>query len=570
VTPPFAAASPALLRRPAGTRTTWCVVASGLLLTATFGLLSDGAHHDDDLTHFLMARWARWFPGYLLHLWGRPGFTLPVSLVAWIGSPALGWHLARLLSAVVTAASALLAARLAKCLGLKHPWLAAVFCYLQPLNTLLACTTLTENFAAFYLIAAVVLLHDGRLRQASLLFSLVLVSRHETLVWWPIWVVALAVGGRGRTTPGLRLQAVLLSLWAPAAHNLLFKLAYDRWPVAVFLQPHGSTEYPPTGLLGYLPAALQAIPPAIFGLAILGGVVLARRRVYLPAVLAGAFFLTHLLIKALGVFASGGYGRFMVAVAPLAAVLAAAGAAELRARLRELRPATGCWLTLAGVWLLGLLAFELERRAGRIPLPDGPLLLLVRGVAAGMAAILLLAAVAGRRRLGRATAGGALVLLAAATLAQGVLLVRPLRLGPGPARVREAADWLRAAGLADGPIFAVNPWFAYYLDLVENPRAHKGPRLLASMPVGTVFVWDSTYGPSDFHRLPLDRYLADPAYRPLRRFGPPPDRVGGPELVLLQKTQPTPLPPDDTMPYPPNPMAELRPVEGVFYLRPGG
>lgn len=545
------------------------MVALGFLLTAALGLLSDGVHHDDDMTHFLMARWARWFPGYLLHLWGRPGYTVPAALVSWVGSPATGWHLARLLSAVVTAASALLAARLAERLNLRRPWLAAAFCYLQPLNTLLAATTLTENFAAFYLIAAVVLLHDGgRLRRASLLFSLVLVSRHETLVWWPVWVLAL--GTHGGATLGLRLQAILLSLWAPAAHNLFFKLAYDRWPVEIFLQPHGSTEYPAISVLGYLPAALQAIPPTLFGLAIVGGVVLARRRLYLVAALVGVFLTTHLLIKAFGVFASGGYGRFMVAVAPLAAVLAAAGAVELRDRVRDLRPAAWCWIVLAGVWLLGLLAFEIERRAGRIPLPNGPFLLLLRCVGLGMAAVLLLTAAAGRRHPGRAAAVPALGLLAATCLAQSAATVRPLRLAAGPAQVQQAVAWLQEQGLADGPIFATNPWFAYYLDLVENPRAHKGPRLLASMPVGTVFIWDSTYGPSDFHRLPLDRHLADPAYHLLRRFGPDPGRPGGPELVLLRKTQATPPPPDDGLPYPPNPMAEERPLEGIFYLRAGG
>ena len=55
------------------------VVAPCFVLTVTLGLLSDGAYHDDDLTHFLMARWVRWYPGYLLHIWGRPGLTVPSS-----------------------------------------------------------------------------------------------------------------------------------------------------------------------------------------------------------------------------------------------------------------------------------------------------------------------------------------------------------------------------------------------------------------------------------------------------------------------------------------------------------
>ena len=61
--------------------------------------------------------------------------------------------------------------------------------------------------------------------------------------------------------------------------------------------------------------------------------------------------------------------------------------------------------------------------------------------------------------------------------------------------------WLKARDLDQQPLFTTNPWATYFLDLVELPRAHKGPRLLASMPIGTVFVWDSLYSPSDYHHL---------------------------------------------------------------------
>ena len=57
-------------------RTTLCVVACCFLLTAVLGIFSNGVHHDDDLTHFLMARWSAWFPSYLLHVWGRPALTI--------------------------------------------------------------------------------------------------------------------------------------------------------------------------------------------------------------------------------------------------------------------------------------------------------------------------------------------------------------------------------------------------------------------------------------------------------------------------------------------------------------
>ena len=40
-------------------------------------------------------------------------------------------------------------------------------CYIQPLNALLAGTTLTETYTAFYLIAAILLVHSGRMGNVS-------------------------------------------------------------------------------------------------------------------------------------------------------------------------------------------------------------------------------------------------------------------------------------------------------------------------------------------------------------------------------------------------------------------
>ena len=82
----------------------WRALLPCFIGTILLGLLSNGVHHDDDLTHFLMARWTRWFPVYLLNVWGRPGATIPLAAVAWIGDTDTAWHACRLLSAVVSAA----------------------------------------------------------------------------------------------------------------------------------------------------------------------------------------------------------------------------------------------------------------------------------------------------------------------------------------------------------------------------------------------------------------------------------------------------------------------------------
>ncbi|MEE8385069.1 MAG: hypothetical protein V3S01_04055, partial [Dehalococcoidia bacterium] len=470
-----------LHHRDLDSRLTLPLVGSFLALTVILGLLSDGAYHDDDLTHFLMARWAGWFPEYLLHVWGRPGVTIPLAGVARFSDADLAWHAARVLSATVTALTALLAARLAARLGMRNAWLVVVACYLQPLNTLLAYTTLTENFAALYLIAAVLLsCHDRRIA-GSVVFSLALVSRHEALIFLPIWWLSVLAA---KTSVRRKAWACLAALWAPMLHNIVFRLVLEGWPAAVFLHPHGSTEYPAISPLGYLPHALLAVPPVLAGLALIGGATLTRRGHLLIPALAGLFLMTHFFIKAFGLFASGGYGRFMVTVTPLVAILAVAGLNTMTQRLRARRPTGPQWLALALVWPIGLLAFEIERRAGRIAIQESWAVWL-----SGLATTVIVASILAawstsssstrRRHAARLPRKITATLLALTCALQWAYLVRPLSLKEDQQQIRQVIDWLRDRRLDDSPLFATNPWFAHFMNLAENPRAHKDGRLLA-------------------------------------------------------------------------------------------
>ena len=155
-------------------------------------------------------------------------------------------------------------------------------------------------------------------------------------------------------------------------------------PGRMFTTPHGSNQYLSTGPLAYIPDALYALTPAVACLAVLGLVALVRRGVFLLPAIGALFFLTHLAIKALGVYASGGYGRFMVAVVPFIAVMAVAGL-ECLTEPRTPRPNRGRpWgllsLTLAIAWL----ACEAERRAGRLPVIEETWLWTIRAVFALM------------------------------------------------------------------------------------------------------------------------------------------------------------------------------------------
>lgn len=535
--------------------------AAGICFAASvvLGLLSDGCYHDDDLTHSLMARWAWWYPSYLLHIWGRPGLTVPLAAVSWIGDRFFAWHAARVLSAVATTAGAVLAAKLAMRWGIQRGWLVVIACFAQPLNMLLSFTTLSENWTALYLIGAVFLLDQRRVALASAVFSVALVSRHEAVVFIPIWWFGLILA---KSTPRRFLFAAALSLWAPVAHNLLFYATFEEWPVRMYFQPKGSTEFLPTGPLAYVPNVIHAISPVVIAWAILGVYAFTLRRRCLVIVFPMVFVLLHAVIKAVGVYASGGYGRFLVAVFPFVGMLAAAGVERILAGRGNGRS----WFTLGAVVLVAWVSAEVESRAGRLSFERHNWLLYLRvGSAAIVTPCLLMAMLMRRNRRPQRFTDGVIVFPFLLVLIQLAIVVRPLAMNDDQARCREVAIWLSQDDRKQRPVFATHPWIVYQLGMVEHPRAHKGRRLLASMPIGTYVVWDSKYTESDFHGIKISE-LGHGAYRTTKLF----TNTRTPRAVVIgiaEKVTETPLDMHTTeVSYPPALTSSKKPILGIHYV----
>jgi len=536
-------------------------LAGGIVL----GLMSDGVHHDDDLTHFMFARWSWRFPGYLVHVWGRPGFTVPMALVAGWFDRGTAWHVARAASTFVTLAAALIAAGLARKLGLRcWPWVVGL-CYLQPLNMVLSFTTLTENFTALYLIASVYLVHRRRFVAASTIFSLVLVTRLETVVLLPVWAFIVWQANSERPHAGRAMALCgVATIWAPVVQNVGHWAFFGTWPVSVYFHPSGSTEYLATGPLAFLSPLMLAATPIVVWLAIVGGLLVIRRGGGPLIALAVVFLVTHWLITWFGLFASGGFARFVVSVAPLLAIAAAAGAEVVADawQTREFRRIR--WIGFAAITLLTMswLALVIESRAGRLPRGFSALGSIESPrVVFGAFIVLAAAAVVPRRSAARAGAGIAMLLTALISIAQWFVVVRPLRLGPEQLAARDIAATLKTTD-SGKPVFAANPWFAWWCGHIENPRALKGPRLLSTMPVGTRFVWDSIYSPSDYHRLRLSDYLSDPAYRKIEERSA--GNGGDVRFVVFEKVAVTATA-DAGPPYPPPLTLGRGRCSGVFY-----
>lgn len=489
---------------------------AGLTLSLSMAARSDGVHHDDDLVHLLYARWSFEFPAYLLHEWGRPGFTVLYAIPA-----QFDWFASRAFSGVLTALTAWWTFRIAQRLGAPLAWTAPAFVWLQPMTFTLSYTTLTEPVLAFYLTLAMRLWLARQFAWSAAVVSLCAVTRHEALLFLVLW--ALALRRARRPWPEW-----LLLAWAPLTHNLLAYFFLWEAPLMMFLRPTPTDEYGSGAwwsMLARWPLA-AGVGPLLLGL--VGTPRLLRARGGWLWVACGAvYFVAHSALYRYGLFATGGYYRFLVPLAPLLATGAAAALGAFFARGRDAeRRAIVMMLALTAV--VGVLWAATEAET-----PDwlAWLLTWARCGALGLMTLFLLAAAVASRTAGVVRRAALLlppmVLVGLAlwqpVLARGVqppfTQCAPLRLVDDQLLVREAVDWLHANQLAERRIVAANLWVYEFLGRSLTPFRPNTRAQLEQLQPGDLFLWDRRYCPSPAHRIALDELMQRRDFAPLWHGG---------------------------------------------------
>ena len=241
----------------------WLAAALPMLIYACIlASKSDGVYHDDDLMHYLMARWAWHDPVFLLHDWGRPGFTVPYAAFAWIGDYAQGMQACRYVTLALAAASAVLACATANALRVRHAWIAGIALLAMPLYFRLSFATLTETICGFYLIAGTYLLTRGHLKSAAMLLALAPLTRHEAVVFLvPVAVYFLMQ----RKWAGF-----LLLAWAEVLWNLLSIKWYWMLPIKRYLQAKPIESYGHGGGLHYFLMWGHVSTPVLLAMSLAG------------------------------------------------------------------------------------------------------------------------------------------------------------------------------------------------------------------------------------------------------------------------------------------------------------
>jgi hypothetical protein len=462
-----------------------CVFVSGSLFA---GFLSQGVYHEDDLTHYLFARWSQHDARYLVDSWGRPGFTIPYSWAATIGTTAQGMAACRMFSAVLAGATAWLCFCIARQLGIRHAWAAAPLLFLQPLFARLSFTTLTETPLALYLALGTWLLLTGRTGCSAFVIALAPVTRDEAVILLPLWAVALCLQkGRWWNYP--------LLLWAVVAHNLVSGLWLDAWPVARWFKPAGADHYGQGTPLTFIPKLAYACGLVTLALSVSGArSVIRRRSGWIVVVAPLAWLTTQTLIYLRGAYASGGYARFLVPICPWIAVLAAAGLRPLTLRRIATRSWASLGLTLAAIWIL--CEAEMFRREPVIA-PGWETWARVARI--GAAGLTVLTSICAGILLGRRKSAGTLPLriiqgVAAALLAVCLGGYAPFRLSADQAGMRDVASLLVARPLAGQPVLTLNRWIYYWSgQWIPWPSTNQIRNSLAGARPGTMFAWDRRF-----------------------------------------------------------------------------
>lgn len=225
-----------------------------------------------------------------------------------------------------------------------------------------------------------------------------------------------------------RWRAALVA-WAPfVGYNAVRFAVAGDWPFMIFLDPQVSPDNDSGGWFHFLPRIVMNA-----GLPVVGLVLLATRR--LPRVRwwwlwpYAAYLAAHVVLFRFGLFKTGGYSVFLVPLAPALAVVATHGLQELRSMVAT--------------------------------------------------------SAAGRQR---AVVGGALI----AVVVYAGVTVTPHRLGAREIALREAAAWLRNAGVQDERIIASRAWVYYFADVPwARPRPWAARITLDHVPPGSFLVWDS-------------------------------------------------------------------------------
>ncbi len=481
--------------------------------------LSPGTYQDDDLDHYFMARAAFQHPAFLIDSWGRPAFTILYALPAQLGFTAV-----RVMTILIALLTGWITGRTARRLGFRSPALVTGLTLWQPLFLILSFSALVEPLAALGLAALLYFMAAGRPGRAALVMGLLPVARLELAVLAPlvaVWLVRAPGGapGAGGVARPARFRLLHLALLAAplVAWALIGAVVHGdpAWMGNVIAG--GTRPLTSTGPAHYFRNLISVTGPVVFLGLFLGAAVLATPGEGARPKQAGLFGLVLFVTLAaltwdrLPIGGSIGFLRHLIVLAPIGALLTAAG---VEALTREMAPPRRALFLAAGIVCITVTALFLSHtlEADYIVHPEKDWTKL-----AGLMPVALVV-LAGAIRPGLFGAGslGRIALLFVVVSAAFCLVTRrPLSLNGEQVVVKASVDKLAEVGMLEGRWIANHPWF-YHLagrdrwDRAATPYTTRAA-LSAARPGDFVF-WENHYGDRLYGDVPEEEMKRDPRF----------------------------------------------------------
>jgi len=178
------------------------------VLLVGMSFLSEGfSGGADNLNHYFISRYSFQHPHLFLDTWGRPLFTIMSSPFSQFGFQGM-----KLFNILLGCISAYLAFLIARKIGIARAWLAPLFVILTPLFFLMTITGLTEIQFGFILILSVYLFFDERYIASAIVISFLPLSRSEGIVLLPLFFIAYLMKRRVVAIPFLATGILIFSV----------------------------------------------------------------------------------------------------------------------------------------------------------------------------------------------------------------------------------------------------------------------------------------------------------------------------------------------------------------------
>lgn len=308
-------------------------LAAGVVALIVRIAISPGVALDDEISHYLFSLNGWTYPEALLHTWARVGNTLAYMPAAILG----GFEGRRVMAVLLVAVSCVFAALIARRLGVRRLWVIPLAACFQSWVMLAGAHGLTQQPFMLALTVGVWAALTGRRPLAAVCFGLLALIRHEGIGLTGAYMLyAAAERATARDVRGVIL-AVLMAGLPLIVYNVAYYAVMGVWASGNLLSLVPTTEYGSGGWLHFVPQVAAGIGLPVLIVAACGIIPAVRLRVrvlvFAPYVL---YFLVHTVIYRFGLFASGGYGIFLLPLAPAVAILAALGIDALAARLDTL------------------------------------------------------------------------------------------------------------------------------------------------------------------------------------------------------------------------------------------